>query len=76
MFINVNCLWVPFYDVNEICTEDLCYQAEEEDVPRVHSLQVEFTERKNEFALNLLVCKSVRTKGKIRLRKGGKCRMC
>ena len=44
--INVNCLWVPFYDVNEICTENLCYQAEEEDVPRVHSLQVEFTGRK------------------------------
>ena len=44
--INVNCLWVPSYDVNEICTENLCYQAEEEDVPRVHSLQVEFTGRK------------------------------
>ena len=31
----------------------------------MHPLRVEFTGRKNEFALNLLVCKSVRTKGKI-----------
>ena len=31
----------------------------------MHPLRVEFTGRKNEFALNLLMCKSVRTKGKI-----------
>ena len=36
------------------------------------SLQVEFTGQNNELALNLLTCKSVRTKGKIRLCKGGK----
>ena len=74
MFINVNCLWVPSYDVIEICTENLCYKAQKEDVPRVYSLQVEFTGQKNELALNLLMCKSLQTKCKIRLRKGGKCR--
>ena len=31
----------------------------------MHPLRVEFTGRKNEFALNLLMCKSVPTKGKI-----------
>ena len=31
----------------------------------MHPLRVEFTGRKNEFSLNLLMCKSVRTKGKI-----------
>ena len=31
----------------------------------MHPLRVEFTGRKNEFALNLLMCKTVRTKGKI-----------
>ena len=44
--------------------QSLLPQAEEEDVLRVHPLRVEFTGRKNEFALNLLMCKSVRTKGK------------
>ena len=34
-------------------------EAEEEDVPRVHPLQVEFTGRKNEYPLNLLMCNSV-----------------
>ena len=29
----------------------------------MHSLQVEFTGQKNEFALNLLMCKSVQTEG-------------
>ena len=31
----------------------------------MHPLRVEFTGRKKKFALNLLMCKSVRTKGKI-----------
>ena len=54
---------------------NLSYQAEEKDVPRVHpNLRVEFTGWKNKFALNLLMCKSVWTKGD--LRKGAKCRIC